>query len=189
MFTKQKSILTAVTLTALLFTSVANNSDAEFKYRIVTFPSDTEDTSWDGGTYHTAYLKTSEPYLWIEWWVNDKLIDIDWGDGVKKEDYFYPNDTTPGEIKGKKHKIEAFVAFTDVEDVEWNRLPWNWDYMWEVLRFMDSDSYKVRMFQPVWLSGTGERTGAWGYAKISRLYYNGTHIIMDSFTYAYNPNK
>ena len=197
MFMNQKSILIVV-ITALLFVCFVNSSNTDFKFRIVEFPSDTEAYSYGGYPYHDAYLKTSEPYLWVEWWVNDKLIDIDWGDGVKKEAYFWPNDTTPGTIKGKKHKIEAFVAFTDVEDVDWDWLPWNWEYMWDVLRFMDSDSYTVRMFEPKVISGTKNPVGVpenklgkgiYGYVQLTRHYHKGRNIVVDGNLYAHNRTK
>lgn len=48
-------------------------------------------------------------------------------------------------------------------------------------------SYIVRMFEPIYLYETGTLSGAIGSVEISRFYYNGSHIIMDSSAYASNP--
>lgn len=170
MFTKQKSILTAVTLTALLFISVANNSDADFE--IVEFPSDTYDYSQDDITCHTAYLKTDVPFYSVLWYVDGNYAGYSYGGHEWNQAWFTPNPIT-GSIKGVKHTIEATAIW--IED--------------DGTTHRDTESYTVRMFESIWLSETGESTGAYGYAEISRLYYNGTHIIMDSYTYAYNPTN
>ena len=192
---RSKTLLIAAVLAAFMGVCFVNSSDA-VKYRIVEFPSDTEDYSYDGYVYHTASLKTSEPYLWVEWWVDNKRIKYSWGDGVTKEAYFWPE--TPGTIKGKKYKIEAFAIFTDIEDVEWDLVPWNWDYLGMLWRFMDFDSYTVRMFEPKVISGTKYPRGMpkhklgkgiRGRVELKRHYHDGSNIVVDASVSAWNRTK
>ena len=186
-----RSIGIVVAMLCSLLLIGINSSDA---YEIVEFPSDTEVQTYGDYTYHMAELKTDVPYLWIEWYVDDKLVDIDRGDGVKTKSYFSPYGKIPGAVQGEKHTIEAFAAFTyveDLENVDWDRI-WDWEYAWRILSFMDSDSYKVRSFESVPSFANGilqtswekpRVTGVYGYAA---HYFNGTTFVMEASAYANN---
>ena len=161
----------AAILAALLFISFVNSSGA---IEIIGFPSDTEDTSYNGYTYHGAYVKTDVPIYSVSWSINGKLAYSETLDSSTDYASYYPYDKIPGIIKGKKYKIEVEV--------------WEWDADDEVFRSTTA-SYTVRMFESIYLSRTGEDTGAQGYAEISRFYYDGSHIIMSSYAYASNPRN
>lgn len=77
--------------------------------------------------------------------------------------------TFDGNIKGKKYDVRAVVSFVESSDAE------------------GSDTFRV--YKPIYLSRTGENTGAQGYAEISSFYYTGSHIIMSSYAYASNPTN
>ena len=191
-----KSILIAIAMIcSLLLIGIVNNSEA---FEIIDFPSDLEAQSWGGYSMYSAYLKTDVPYLWVEWWIGDTLVDIEWGDGTKTQSYYSPNDLTPGHVQGTKYKITGYATFTDVEDVDWDALPWNWEYAWMLLRYMDFDSYTVRMFESKSISGTKypramaknkRGTGIYGSVELNRHYHDGQNIVVDASVYAYNGTK
>ena len=67
---KLQSIGIAVAMLCSLFLfGMVNSSQAR---EIIDFPSDTEDTSYGGYTYHMAYLKTDVPFYCVWWYVNGK---------------------------------------------------------------------------------------------------------------------
>ncbi len=158
-------IATLIAICFLSFGMISSSNAAE----IIEFPSDTEDTSYGGYTYHMAYLKTDVPYTAVDWYIGDwQWQESDMGDGVTTTAYFCPYDKIPGVIKGKKYTITAKAWFEGSHDIK---------------------SYTVRMFEPIWLYGTGPNTGARGTVEISRFYYDGSQIIMDAYAFAYNPKN
>lgn len=171
---RYKALLIAVIITAFMFVCFINSSHAD---KIVEFPSDTEDYSWSGYTYHTAYLKTDVPYTAVDWYIGDwQYQETDQGDGVTKEAYFSPYDKIPGEIKGKKYEITAKVWFPNTHEVR---------------------SYKVRMFEPKIISGTKKPVvaknlqgdGIYGYVELRRHYHDGSSIVVEAYLSARNKTK
>ncbi len=164
-------------LSFLFMFGIVKSSDA---IKIVDFPSDTEDTSYNGFTYHMAYVETDVPIYHVNWYIDDVIAYSETLDSTTKNASYFPcYDPTssakiPGIIKGKKYDIGVKV--------------WEWDADDEEFRSTTA-SYTVRMFEPIYLYKQGERTGAWGSVEISRFYYDGSHIIMDSYAYAYNPSN
>ena len=167
MFVKQKAILTAV-LAALLFVCFVNSSDAAS----ITSLSAYATYDWGSGGYVDASLTTDADIYVIDWYIDDTYLKSTFHYHFPTRSVNVSVDTRTGEIKGVKYEIKAVAWLSE-----------NNNYV------SDIETDTVRMFKPVWLYGVGERTGAWGYAEISKLYYNGTHIIMDSTIYAHNPSN
>ena len=167
MLIRSTRIALAILCSLFLF-GIVNNSLA---IEIVNFPSNTEDTSYNGYTYHMAYLKTDVPFYSVIWYVNDTFVSSSYGGHEKTEAWFYPNSLT-GSIKGVKHTIKAKVM--RIED--------------DGTTLSDTDSYTVKMFEPIYLYKPGEKTGAWGSVEISRFYYDGSKIVMSASASAYNPS-
>ena len=171
-----RSIGIAIAICSLCMFTMANTSEA---IKIVDFPSDTEDTSYNGYTYHMAYVKTDVPIYHVNWYIDDVIAYSETLDSTtKKASYFPCYDPTssakiPGSIKGKKYDIGVEV--------------WEWDADDEEFRSTTA-SYTVRMFEPIYLYKQGEKTGAWGSVEISRFYYNGSDIVMSASAYASNPS-
>ena len=161
----------------LFMFGIVKSSDA---IKIVDFPSNTEDISHNGFTYHMAYVETDVPIYHVEWYIDDVFAYSETLDSTTKRASYFPcYDPTssakiPGIIKGKKYDIGVKV--------------WEWDADDEEFRSTTA-SYTVRMFEPIYLYKQGERTGARGYVGISRFYYDGSDIIMDSYACAYNPSN
>ena len=165
-----RSIRIALAILCFLFMfGIVKSSDA---IEIVDFPSNTEDTSYNGYTYHSAYVKTDVPFYSVIWYVNDTFVSSSYGGHEKTEAWFYPNSLT-GSIKGVKHTIKAKVM--RIED--------------DGTTLSDTASYTVRMFEPIYSYKRGEHTGAWGSVEISRFYYDGSDIVMSASAYAYNPSN
>lgn len=142
--------------------------------KITEFPSDTEDTSYNGYTYHMAYVRTDKPIYHVSWYIDNTHVYGETLDSTTNYASFYPYDKIPGRIQGKKYEIGVKV--------------WEWDADAEVFRSA-TDSYTVRMFEPLYLYHAGENTGAWGYAEISKFYYDGSYVVMNSYAYASNPSN
>lgn len=132
--------------------------------------SSTEYDYYNSG-YFTFYIQTDRPFSYIFWFVDDVLEGMSQGDGTQTDTYFSFSNL-PGEIKGKKYKIEARA---------WPLEPGNF--------LIDTETYDFTVVTPVIREGYGPNTGAWGYVEISSFYYNGSHIIMSSSAYAYNPEN
>ena len=96
-----------------------------------------EETDSGSGAYHYAYVKTSEPFYDIVWYVNGSYAG--WSDGSNRinETYIYDLPTLPGDVTGKKHTITAVAYLLHANgDVE-----------------SDSQSYSVKVYKPVVESG------------------------------------
>ena len=147
---------------------------------IVDFPSNTEDTSYNGYTYHMAYVKTDVPIYSVIWYIDDVIAYSETLNSTTKNASYFPcYDPTssakiPGSIKGKKYDIGVKV--------------WEWDADDEEFRSTTA-SYTVRMFEPIYLYKRGEHTGAWGSVEISSFAYNGSHIVMSAYAHASNPSN
>ena len=170
MFVRHKAILTVAILAVFMCVFFVHSSDA---IEIISFPSNTEDTSYSDYTYHMAYVKTDVPIYHVSWFIDDTWVYGETLDSSTDYASYYPYDKIPGVIKGKKYEISVKV--------------WEWDDDDGVF-LSTTDSYTVRMFEPISLYKVGTNTGARGYAEISRFYYDGSHIIMSSYAYASNPS-
>ena len=181
-----QSIGIAVAMICFLFVIGVQKSDA---IKIVDFPSDTEDTSYNGYTYHMAYVETDVPIYHVSWSIDGKWAYSETLDSTTKYASYFPcydptaSDKIPGVIKGKKYEIGVTV--------------WEWDADAEEFRDT-SASYKVRMFEPKVISGikypraTPEHKlgeGIYGSVTLWRHYHDGWNIVVSASVYARNRTK
>ena len=103
-----------------------------------------------GDLYHTAYVKTSEPYSVIYWYINGNVVGFSDGDNVKTEAIFTPSNPTdyPGSPLGQVYTIEA-VALSLADD--------------ENNYTSDTDSYDVHLYTP---QSTDSFYGGYTYAAM-----------------------
>ena len=150
-----KTFLIALAITFLILTGFVNSSDA-FEIEEM-YPSGGGYEDYRGYLYHTAYVKTSEPYTAVDWYITDVQSGEDWsyaetdmGDGVKTEAYFSPNTSDfPGCFQGQIYTITAKAWGNASSDV---------------------DSYRVTVytqsFDPMIDAHIGENTGVYGEATV-----------------------
>lgn len=121
-----------------------------------------------GYLYNTAYVKTSEPYYGIAWYVNDVLVSNPSGDGQKTEAYFSPNSSDyPGSVTGKKYQIKATAwSLPDAEG----------HYQ------SDTKSYDVMVYSAMSktevLTTPKKHTDVSGYIALNRHYYSHPDVVM-----------
>ena len=177
---RYKSILIAAVLAAFMFVCFINSSNAQILIVDMYTPSEVYD---DDYFYYFGYVKTDKPYDIVYWYIGDpndpddnfQYLGETLGDGVKTRAWFYTDASDcPGHIKGDKYRIGALADYYDEETEMW------WD---------DWESRDFTVYKPISLSETGEKTGAYGYLEISKFYYDGSHIIMNSTIYAHNPTN
>ena len=177
---RYKSILIAVILTAFMFVCFVNSSNAQILIVDMYIPSETYNY---GYAYSYAYVETDRPYHTVYWYIGDpddpdgnfQYVGETLGDGAQTRAYFYPDVSyCPGHIKGDKYRIGAIATYYDKEKEMW------WD---------DWESRDFTVYKPIRLYEVGPNTGARVSLEISKFYYNGTHIIMDSTIYARNPRN
>ena len=150
-----KTFLIAIAMIFLALAGFVNSSDA---LEIVEmYPSHGEYEDYSGYLYHTAYVKTSEPYTAVDWYITDVQSGENWsyaetdvGDGVKTEAYFSPNPSDfPGCFQGQIYTITAKAWGNTSSDFE---------------------SYRVTVytqtFDPMIDAHIGENTGVYGEATI-----------------------
>lgn len=167
-----KSIgMTLAILCSLFVFGMVNSSHA---IQIVDFPSDTEASSYNGYTYHMAYVKTDNPIYFVSWFIDGTHVHGETIGSTTSDTSYFPYDKIPGSVKGTKYQIGVKV--------------WEWDAEAEVFR-STTDSYKVRMFQPIYLNRVGTKTGAYGSVEISSFYYDGSSVVMSSSSQASNPTN
>ena len=150
---------------SLLLIGVVNSSHA---IEIEEFPSDTDDTSYGGYTYHMAYVKTDNPIYHVSWYIDNEWVYGETLNSTTSYASYYPYDKIPGIISGEEYKIGVKV--------------WEWDAEDEEFR-STTDSYNVRMFEPMveYDAHPKELNGVRGYAELSKHYRNGNDVIMDFY--------
>lgn len=148
---------------SLYLVGLVNHSDAASVTSMSVYSGD----DWGSGTTVSVSLTTDEDILFIDWYIDDEHSFTSLH-GNTQSVYEYLG-TFDGNIKGKKYDVRAVVSFVESSDAE------------------GSDTFRV--YKPIYLSRTGENTGAQGYAEISSFYYTGSHIIMSSYAYASNPTN
>ena len=118
--------------------------------------------SFGGFIYHTARVKTSEPFFKVTWDVGGVIKRTSTGDGVKTEDYFSPQGLA-GDIAGKTYTITA-SATLNVVDAQGNFVT-------------DVKSYNLTVYTPIYttaveVGGNPKFSDVSGYAEISSHTYD-----------------
>ena len=180
---KSLKLIAAMAICSLFIIGV-QKSDA---IKITEFPSDTEDYSYGGYTYHMADVRTDKPIYYVFWNINGgNGYSETLGGTTNYASYFpcydpTPSSRIPGSIKGINYRISVEV--------------WEWDVDAEVFRSATA-SYKVRMFESVSISDTKYPRGIhnedklgdgiYGSVTLSRHYHDGQSIVVDGSVYARN---
>ncbi|RKU14726.1 hypothetical protein C6501_07770 [Candidatus Poribacteria bacterium] len=145
-------------------------------FEITEFPSDTEDYSWGGYTYHTAYLKTDVPFYCVWWYVDGNFAGYSDGGNEKTQAYFSPY-TLAGSLKGVKRTIKAEVGWLEADGTS----------------HFATDSYVLRLFESKYTYEPQvtpkKNPSASGYAELTRQYYSGGDIVMECYVSASNSKK
>ncbi|RKU18954.1 hypothetical protein C6501_02010 [Candidatus Poribacteria bacterium] len=145
-------------------------------FKIVEFPSDTEDYASGGYTYHSAYLKTDVPFYCVWWHVDGNFAGYTDGSNKKTEAWFSPYWLT-GSLKGVKHTIKAEVGWLEADGTS----------------HFATDSYVLRLFEPKYTSEPEvppkRNPSASGYSELTRQYYDGSNIVMEGSVSATNSKK
>ncbi len=174
---RPKSIAIIIAIMCSLFGMISGSN----AFEIVEFPSDTEDYSYGGITYHTASLKTDVPFYSVWWYVDGTFVSSTYGGHEKTEASFSPHWLTGG-IKGVKYTIKAEAMWIEDDGTTQN----------------DTDSYTVRMFESKIISDTKyprgipenkRSTGVYGFAQLTRHYHDGRYIVVEGYVYARNRTK
>ena len=116
-----------------------------------------EDNS--GYLYHTAYIKTDQPYYTVHWFINDVLVEVTPGGYEGDEDgpteaYFSPNTSDyPGSLSGTNYTIKAIA----------------WDQEDHSDDLSDTDSYDVVVYKAIFDSSVGDITDVYGGASLKKL--------------------
>ncbi len=161
-FNTFKSIAILIAICFLSF-GMISSSQAD-----ITSLSADASPDWGYGGYVGASLTADEDIMYIDWYIDDKFVKTTMHSNGTRSVYA-SLDTRTGEIKGVKYEVKAMVYF--------------------LYPNYDTATDDVKVFKPVWLWQVGENTGAYGYAEISRFYYDGSQIIMDALIYAHNPTN
>ena len=105
---KNLTITIGITVSiAFLFIIGISQSQADFEIEEM-YPSFGDYYDFTGSLYHTAYVKTSEPYYVVDWYINGKSVYSSYGDNVKTEATFSPNRADyPGSPLGQVYTIKA----------------------------------------------------------------------------------
>lgn len=119
---------------AFLFVIGISQSQADFEIEEM-YPSYGSYYDYTGSLYHTAYVKTSEPYYVVDWYINGKFVYSSYGDNVKTEAKFSPNRADyPGTPLGQYYTIKAVAWSLYDENIENHH--------------SDTDSYEVIVYTP-----------------------------------------
>ena len=156
--------------TAMIFLALAGFINSSNALEIVEmYPSYGEYEDYSGYLDHTAYVKTSEPYTAVDWYVTDvqsaeiwRWRESDVGDGVKTEAYFSPNTSDfPGCFQGQIYTITAKAWGNTSSDFE----------SYDVTVYTQS-------FDPIIDGGIGGNTGVYGSATIWHIGWTGRTAIL-----------
>ena len=147
-----KTFLIATAMIFLALAGFVNSSDA---FEIVEmYPRPGEYTEeYRGYLNHTAYVKTSEPYYTVEWYVDDVYQNSSYGDSNNPitEAYFSPY-WLEGSIDGTTYTIKAVAYSMDANTL------------------INTDSYTLTVYRPTYVpkvdAHIGANTGVSGEATI-----------------------
>ena len=167
---KFRTTMIAAAITTLCLLCLVSSSEA-FQIESM-YPSYGDYYDFSGYLYHTAYVKTSEPYYCIDWYINNVYVGYSSGDNVTPHAYFSPNTSDyPGSPLGKTYTIEARAW--SLADADGNH-------------DSDSDSYSVSVYSTSDVDeGVGMNTGAYGHASADAG-WNGTTAEATSYGSIYN---
>ena len=84
---KSFKIIGIAVLIAFMFVIGISQSQAEFEIEEM-YPSIGDYIEYTDSFYHYAYVKTSEPYIVVDWYINGKYVGYSTGDNVKTEAKF-----------------------------------------------------------------------------------------------------
>ena len=166
-----------------LFVIGISQSQAEFEIEEM-YPSIGDYIEYTDSFYHYAYVKTSEPYIVVDWYINGNYAGYSTGDNVKTEATFSPNPYRyPGSLRGKVYTIKA-VAYSLYDENEKKH-------------HSDTASYDVTLYEPFIETQTTREKGGGrkgdphvsGYVKLWRQYFDGSVISINCSAYAYNSRK
>ena len=106
---KFKSTLIALAITFLMLAGFVKGSDAFEIEELSPLGGSYEEYDWSGTAYPYAYIKTSEPFALIEWYVDGSYVGYSDGDGVKTEAYIYNLSSygLAGTLSGTTYTIKA----------------------------------------------------------------------------------
>ena len=114
---------------------------------------------YSGYLYHTAYVETAPPYLYVYWYIDDVQQSISGGPSTSA--YFSPNSSDfPGSSDGTTYTIQAVAYQYDPENNVF---------------LTDTDSYSVTVYTPC------QETAASLTASVTSCSWNGQTASATSF--------
>lgn len=170
MFRYKTLSITAI-LTVFVLLSFVNHSDAAS----ITSFSVYANSDWGDGATTSAYVSADEDILFIDWYAK-QTYPIDEEDN--DHEYLFTSrhgnsssvyvDLTPfnGHIKIAEYEVKAVVSFVDSSD--------------------EDATGTLNVYKPEYDSIPYKKTGIYGYSQLTAHYYDGTAIIMEGYTNAYN---
>lgn len=160
---RYKTLLIAAILAVFVLFCFIHNSEAASITSFSVYAGD----DWGSGTTAYASLTADEEISFIDWHIDGKYkFSSEHGNGTNSV-YVYLG-TFTGHIKGEKYSVRAVVSFVESSDEE------------------ASDTFRVYKYIPSPSNGIGSKTGANGYADVSRFYYDGSSVVMSASAYASN---
>ncbi len=167
-------IAVAMLLSLSLFGMVKSSQGFEIEEM---YPSYGGYYDYTGNLYHSAYVKTDEPFFVVDWYINEKYIDSSWGDNVTTDAYFSPNNLDyPGSPFGISYTIKA-RAWPLEDDADGDD--------------SDTESYSVTVYTyPKTETQFGNHTGAELYASID-VGWNGhsAEVTASASVKSYSENQ
>ncbi len=170
-----KGLISIILFCTIILLGYINNSYADIEIESVeVFPYA---NSYGTFTLY-VYVQTSEPYVEINYYLDDTWIGAhSGGNGLTDDHFWYDDYSYQGSVKGKKHKLKVDVWRRDND----GSYP------------QDTEIKKFRVYQPIVTSGYGRtewekprNTGAIGWAEVSAHYFNGTDFVMEASASFYN---
>lgn len=166
---KLKNVKIIIAITFVLLIGFVNHSDA---LQIVELNLASTETEFDGNrSWHSAYVRTDEPFAGVNWYVDGIWVDTTLGNGIKQDAYFNPYWLT-GDVTGNDYDLEVFV------------------YKWDGdLPDSDSRTWTVTVFEEKIDSGTKNTIGAYGYARVSRCHWSGQTASSSQYGLVWNSSN
>ena len=132
-----------------------------------------EGYDYGSGAYNASYVRTSEPYDRVEWYVGSDRQSTSLGDGVRMSavHVFY---LTSDSVKGTLHTITA-VAWYEADNGE---------------MVSNTKSYELTVYEPIIrtdVEGGGDPNlpNVDGHAELTRFYKSGSDVVVDWYVSAY----
>lgn len=171
---KHKMILAITLICSLFLIGYINSSDAFDIEEVRPYYSNWDLYDWGSGVSHYTYVRTSEPYYSVTWYVNGVYAGYNYGGHTTTETSNYFSVGT-GSIKGNKYTIRADACMIDDDGNTFN----------------DTDSYEVTVWKPqveteVHGGGGQQLPDVSGRVELTRHYFDGINIIMEGSVSAYN---